>query len=51
MFSHKELIALHWRMSSKYSNVKTNILVFLDTFWSILRLFTEWFSVHIPFFS
>lgn len=50
MFSHKELIALHWRMSSKYSNVKTNILVFLDKFWSILRLLTEWFSVLIPFF-
>lgn len=51
MFSHKELIVLHWRMSSKYSNVKTNILVFLDKFWSILRLLTEWFSVLIPCFS
>lgn len=50
MFSHKELIALHWCKSSKYSNVKTNILVFLDKFWSISRLLTEWFSVLIPFF-
>lgn len=50
MFSHKELIALHWCKSSKYSNVKANILVFLDKFWSISRLLTEWFSVLIPFF-